>query len=41
VALGGQYQATDRLTHRMGYLFNTNPIPSARTLLNVQLPANS
>jgi long-chain fatty acid transport protein len=41
VALGGQYQATDRLTLCMGYLFNINPIPSARTLLNVQLPAIS
>jgi long-chain fatty acid transport protein len=38
VAVGGQYAATDRLTLRAGYLFNTNPIPSERTLLNVQLP---
>jgi long-chain fatty acid transport protein len=41
VALGGQYRATERLTLRMGYLFNTNPVPSARTLLNVELPAIS
>ncbi|MBV8382313.1 MAG: outer membrane protein transport protein [Planctomycetaceae bacterium] len=41
VAIGGQYQATDRLTLRMGYLFNTNPVPPERTLLNVQLPAIS
>ena len=26
VALGGQYQATDRITLRGGYLYNTNPI---------------
>jgi long-chain fatty acid transport protein len=38
-AVGGQYQATDALTLRAGYLFNTNPIPSERTLLNLQLPA--
>jgi long-chain fatty acid transport protein len=38
VAVGGQYQLTDALTLRAGYLFNTNPIPSERTLLNVQLP---
>jgi long-chain fatty acid transport protein len=41
VALGGQYQATDKLSLRAGYLFNTNPVPSARTLLNVELPAIS
>jgi long-chain fatty acid transport protein len=41
VAIGGQYQATDKLTLRAGYLFNTDPIPSARTLLNVELPAIS
>jgi long-chain fatty acid transport protein len=39
VALGGQYQATDKLSLRAGYLFNTNPVPNERTLLNVQLPA--
>ena len=27
VAMGDQYQATDRLTFRAGYLYNTNPIP--------------
>ena len=26
VAVGGQYQATDKLTLRSGYLYNTNPI---------------
>ncbi len=38
VALGGQYQATDRLTFRAGYLYNTNPIPAPVTLFNVQAP---
>jgi long-chain fatty acid transport protein len=38
VAVGGQYQLTDALTLRAGYLFNTNPVPAERTLLNVQLP---
>jgi long-chain fatty acid transport protein len=38
VALGAQYQATDRLTLRAGYLFNTNPIPAPVTLFNVQAP---
>ncbi|MDR3638533.1 MAG: outer membrane protein transport protein [Isosphaeraceae bacterium] len=39
VATGAQYQATDRLTLRAGYLFNTNPIPDPKTLFNVQTPA--
>ena len=30
VALGAQYQATDRLTFRGGYLYNTNPIRVGR-----------
>ena len=38
VALGAQYQATDRLTLRGGYLYNTNPIRNATTLFNVQAP---
>lgn len=38
VATGIQYEATDRLTLRGGYLFNTNPIPSPATLFNVQTP---
>jgi long-chain fatty acid transport protein len=38
VALGAQYQATDRLTFRAGYLYNQNPIPHELTLFNVQLP---
>jgi len=38
VAIGGQYQATDRLTLRAGYLYNTNPIRNETTLFNVQAP---
>jgi long-chain fatty acid transport protein len=38
VALGGQYQATGRLTIRAGYLYNTNPIRDVTTLFNVQAP---
>ena len=38
VALGAQYQATDRLTLRGGYLYNTNPIRGVTTLFNVQAP---
>jgi long-chain fatty acid transport protein len=38
VALGTQYEATDRLTLRAGYLYTTNPIPSPVTLFNVQAP---
>jgi long-chain fatty acid transport protein len=38
VATGVQYQATDRLTLRAGYLYNTNPIPNPVTLFNVQAP---
>ena len=39
VATGVQYQLSDKLTIRGGYLFNTNPIPSTATLFNVQAPA--
>jgi long-chain fatty acid transport protein len=38
VALGAQYQATERLTFRAGYLYNTNPIPAPLTLFNIQAP---
>ena len=38
VAVGGQYQATDRLTLRAGYLYNTNPIKANNTLFNIQAP---
>ncbi len=38
VAVGGQYKATDRLTLRSGYLYNTNPIKGTDTLFNIQAP---
>jgi long-chain fatty acid transport protein len=38
VAFGAQYEATDRLTVRGGYLYNQNPIRHTDTLFNVQLP---
>ena len=38
VATGLQYQLTDRLTVRGGYLYNTNPINSTQTLFNIQAP---
>jgi long-chain fatty acid transport protein len=38
VAVGGQYQLTDRLTLRGGYLFNQNPINEVKTIFNVQAP---
>lgn len=38
VAVGAQYQATDRLMLRSGYLYNTNPIRNEATLFNVQAP---
>ena len=38
VATGIQYQATDKLTLRGGYLFNTNPVPAPQTLFNIQAP---
>ena len=39
VAVGGQYEATDRLTLRAGYLFNQDPIPAAFAYNNFELPA--
>ncbi len=41
VAVGAQYQATDRLMLRSGYLYNTNPIRNEATLFNVQAPGSS
>ncbi len=38
MAIGGQYQATDRLTLRSGYIYNTNPIHGTDTLFNIQAP---
>ncbi len=39
VALGVQRDMSERLSLRAGYLFNENPIPSALTLFNTELPA--
>ena len=39
VAVGGQYQVSDRLSVRGGYLFNQNPLDEARTLFYIQVPA--
>lgn len=38
VALGAQYEASERLTLRAGYLYNTNPIDAPQTLFNIQAP---
>ena len=38
VAAGVQYQFSEKMTLRAGYLFNTNPIRSEATLFNVQAP---
>ena len=38
VAVGGQYELTDRLTVRGGYLYNQNPINQVETLFNIQAP---
>lgn len=38
VAAGGQYQLSDRLTLRGGYLFNQNPIHDMNTIFNIQAP---
>ena len=38
VATGVQYQLSEKLTLRGGYLYNTNPIPSTNTLFNIQAP---
>ena len=39
VATGVQYEVSDKLTLRAGYLYNTNPIPATNTLFNAQAPA--
>jgi long-chain fatty acid transport protein len=38
VATGVQYQLSEKVTLRGGYLYNTNPIPSTATLFNAQAP---
>ena len=39
VAVGGNYQLTDRVAVRAGYQYNTNPLESTSTLFNAQAPA--
>jgi long-chain fatty acid transport protein len=38
LALGGQYQFTEKLSVRAGYTYNTNPVPAKYTALNVASP---
>lgn len=38
VALGGQYQATEQLSLRLGYNYSENPIPARNTALNILSP---
>ena len=38
VATGFQYELSERITLRAGYLFNTNPIPAPATVFNIQAP---
>jgi long-chain fatty acid transport protein len=38
VALGAQYQLSDRLSVQAGYIYNQNPVPAVRTLFNTQVP---
>lgn len=38
VAMGAQYQATDDLSLRIGYVWNQNPIPDQNTFFNVISP---
>ncbi len=39
VALGADYQLTDRVAVRAGYQYNTNPLENTRALFNIQSPA--
>jgi long-chain fatty acid transport protein len=39
VALGANYQLTDRIAIRGGYQYNTNPLANTSTLFNIQAPA--
>jgi long-chain fatty acid transport protein len=39
VAVGGNYQLTDRVAVRAGYQYNTNPLENTRALFNIQSPA--
>lgn len=39
IKIGAEYQATDALTVRAGYSYNTNPIPKNEILFNILAPA--
>ena len=39
VALGANYQLTEKLAIRGGYQYNTNPLASTSMLFNLQSPA--
>lgn len=39
VALGGQFQASDRMSLRAGYNYSDNPIPEENSFFNVAAPA--
>ena len=39
VAVGAQYEFSEKLSARVGYVYNTNPIPTTGTLFNIQAPA--
>ncbi len=39
VAVGGNYQLTDRVAVRAGYQYNDNPLKNTSTLFNIQSPA--
>ena len=41
MATGAQYQLSEKVTLRGGYLYNTNPIPSTATLFNAQAPGTT
>ena len=38
IAIGSQYQMTEKLSVRLGYTYNTNPIPSENVTFNVASP---
>src|SRR5262249_5606855 len=39
IAVGGQYEVTEGLSVRAGYLYNSNAVPTIATLFNIQAPA--
>ncbi len=38
-AMGAQYAVSEKTSVRLGYIYNTAPIPTAATLFNIQAPA--